>query len=39
MSAKALRAVVIGIVVAFAVAFGLSYLDSVTGNPDLFQEA
>ena len=39
MSAKALRAVIIGIVVAFVVAFGLSYLDSVTGNPDLFQEA
>src|SRR5689334_14861869 len=38
MSAKAIRAVVIGFIVAFLVALGLGYLDSVAGQPDLMQE-
>jgi len=38
MSAKAVRAVVIGFVVAFVVALGLAYLDAAAGQPDLLHE-
>jgi hypothetical protein len=37
MSAKAIRAIVIGFAVAFLVAMGLSYLDSIAGRPDPMQ--
>ncbi|MBL6937206.1 MAG: hypothetical protein ISS15_01120 [Alphaproteobacteria bacterium] len=38
MNAKAIRAIVIGFVVAFLVSAGLAWLDAAAGKPDLQQE-
>jgi len=38
MSAKAIRAVIIGFIVAFVVSLAMAWLDAVAGQPDLPQE-
>lgn len=38
MSAKAIRAVIIGVIVAFVVSLAMAWLDAVAGQPDLPQE-
>ena len=38
MSAKAIRAVIIGFIVAFVVSLAMAWLDAIAGQPDLPQE-